>query len=330
MLHKKIIKRIPGNLLEPSPREKQGFIEDLGQKSKAELLELIERQDKLLENKSFVAKLPDKGERITAFRSRLLEELAQRDEIGKTCRLLSGLEIGKPSFSDEIEWTGKYSGTGTNNKAALDSDDESDDERNPLKILATQSGIGTYEKQCKVEEPEKSLITQEDLKDIEAIASDGVAKPKDDVYIKHLCDKIEKPREKKREQFKPFRNTKTENTQHKKPLGPHWEVTAATPPLPVHGDVKLISLQESLQLQKEQAAKLKDVQAKHAAERLASQLGVKMGSTLPDSALRMMYRDEPHHSDSSSNSEDEMANSDVEHEDEELEKDGAIIYNIVD
>jgi hypothetical protein len=51
MLHKKIIKRIPGNIPNPFPREKQGYIEDLSLKTKSELLEIIERQDKLLTNK---------------------------------------------------------------------------------------------------------------------------------------------------------------------------------------------------------------------------------------------------------------------------------------
>jgi hypothetical protein len=51
MLSKKIIKRIPGNILEPSRCEKQGYIDDLNIKTKAELLELLERQDKLLTNK---------------------------------------------------------------------------------------------------------------------------------------------------------------------------------------------------------------------------------------------------------------------------------------
>jgi hypothetical protein len=51
MLPKKVIKRIPGKIPEPSCREKQGYIEDLNLKTKAELLELLERQDKLLANK---------------------------------------------------------------------------------------------------------------------------------------------------------------------------------------------------------------------------------------------------------------------------------------
>jgi hypothetical protein len=51
MEHAKIIKRIPGNIPQPSKREKQGYIEDLNLKTKTELLELIERQDKLLSNR---------------------------------------------------------------------------------------------------------------------------------------------------------------------------------------------------------------------------------------------------------------------------------------
>ena len=85
-----------------------------------------------------------------------------------------------------------------------------------------------------------------------------------DVYVKHLCDKFEKQKEKKKEPFRPYRLAKVncdgqspDSLQVKKPLGPHWEVTAATPPQPIYGDVKLISLQESFQLQKVQAAKLK-------------------------------------------------------------------------
>jgi hypothetical protein len=75
---------------------------------------------------------------------------------------------------------------------------------------------------------------------------------------------------------------------------------------------------------------VQDIQAKHASEKLANQLGLTMGDTLPDPSLRVMYRDEHHHMDSSSSSEDEMANSEGEQEDEEPEKDGAVVYNIVD
>jgi hypothetical protein len=213
-----------------------------------------------------LGKLPDRGEKISTFRSLLAEELSRRDEVEKTCDLFSGLNIGNSGVLDEIEWTGKYSQT-ARDTPVLDSDDESDEDRNPLKILATQSGIGTYKKQYLTEEPEEKLIKAEDLKNMKySVNNNGIqeSEPVEDAYVKHLCDKFENPREKKKEPFRPYRITKTKldeqmvnNQQSKKPLGPHWEVTAATPPPPIHGDVKLISLQESLCLQKEQAEKLK-------------------------------------------------------------------------
>ncbi|PSN31549.1 hypothetical protein C0J52_26230 [Blattella germanica] len=334
MLQKKIIKRIPGKLLGPPPQENQGYIDDLSKKLKPELLEILDRQDKLLANSAFIKKLPDKGKRISEFRKRIAEELARRDEINKTCDLFSGLNIGKSGTSDEIEWTGKYSQD--NRVGTLDSDDESEEEKDPLRILASQSGVGTYKKKHKVVEPEPSLIKPEDLKDIDSsVITESTSKQDEEIYVRRLCNKVETVKEisgKATERFLPHRTVKSSHHNavegYKKPLGPHWEVTAATPPPPVHGDAKLISLQESLNLQKEQASKLKDIQAKHAAERLASQLGVKMGSTLPDASLRATYRDT--HTDSSSSSEDEMINSDGEHEEEEPEKDGAVIYNLVD
>ena len=215
--------------------------------------------------RSFIQKLPDKGEKISKFRSQLLEVLSQREDIDKTCELFSGLKIGKANVSDELEWTGKYSET-SHETQSLDSDDESDEDRSPLKILATQCGVGTYKKQHKIEEPDESLIKPEDLKDIESSVHSGVEGSEQDgnAYVKHLCDKVEKPNEKKKEPFRPNHLAKVNSDgqspnslQVKKPVGPHWEVTAATPPQPIFGDVKLISLQESFQLQKEQAAKLK-------------------------------------------------------------------------
>lgn len=191
--------------------------------------------------------------------------LLQREDIEKTCELFSGLKIGKSSVSDELEWTGKYSQT-SHETRSLDSDDESDEDRNPLKIIATQSGVGTYKKQYKIEEPDESLIKLEDLKDIECSVNNGIegSEQDGDAYVKRLCDKFEKRKEKQKEPFRPYRLAKEncdgqspDSLQVKKPLGPHWEVTAATPPQPIYGDVKLISLQESFLLQKVQSTKLK-------------------------------------------------------------------------
>jgi hypothetical protein len=55
-----------------------------------------------------------------------------------------------------------------------------------------------------------------------------------------------------------------------------------------------------------------------------------MGDTLPDPSLHLAYRDDSHHARSRSSSEDETCNSEGEQEDEEPERGGAVVYNIVD
>lgn len=79
-------------------------------------------------------------------------------------------------------------------------------------------------------------------------------------YAKTLCEKFDSVKEdSKKAKFYPYKtlNTpKVEDKVQRKSCG-RWEVTAATPPAPVHGDTKLVSLQESIHLQCEQQHKLK-------------------------------------------------------------------------
>lgn len=51
MYQKKIINKVPGDLPPPPKKENQGYIEDLRNKQKFELEELLERQNKILSNK---------------------------------------------------------------------------------------------------------------------------------------------------------------------------------------------------------------------------------------------------------------------------------------
>ena len=51
MSQRKVISKVPGDLLPPSRKENQGYIENLGSKQKFELEELLERQNKILSNK---------------------------------------------------------------------------------------------------------------------------------------------------------------------------------------------------------------------------------------------------------------------------------------
>lgn len=104
--------------------------------------------------------------------------------------------------------------------------------------------------------PEESLIKPEDIAEIETFKIE----PLDVEHVKYIVNKVEKVQETNKESFKPYKTTR--NNVHdpmkekQRKLHKNWEVTAATPPLIVHGAAKVLSLNESLRLQKEQTEKL--------------------------------------------------------------------------
>lgn len=105
--------------------------------------------------------------------------------------------------------------------------------------------------------PEETLIKPEDIAEIETFKTD----PLDVEHVKYIVDKVEKTQEtNKKESFKPYKTTKSNvhdpMKEKQRKLPKNWEVTAATPPLIVHGAAKILSLNESLRLEKEQTEKL--------------------------------------------------------------------------
>lgn len=321
MYQKKIINKIPGNLLPPFKKENQGYIEDLGKKQKFELEELLERQNKILSNKTLILKLPDKGEKIKSFRNQILKEIEHRNEVEKAANLLSRLNLaseGKVAMN-ELEWTGKYEEIKDTVKIIeLDSDDEED----PLKILAQPTGCGVHKKKIIHVPSNESLIKSEDLAEIESFKIEATE------HVTYIVNKIEKKIEnenKKKELFKPYKTTKSNVHDPKKEKqrkqNKYWEVTAATPPLIIHDAAKIINLNESLKLQKEQTERLQEIQAKHAAERLVEQLGLHNIGPSPEN-IRTYLRDEKE-SDSFT-SEDEEENE--VHDEEDNDKGGTVVF----
>lgn len=110
--------------------------------------------------------------------------------------------------------------------------------------------------------PEEPLIKPSDLIDVEEINS-----PKneynntvvEDEYAKVLRSKLDAKSKQAKERFLPHRtiNPPKSKKMNDKTKSKYWEVTAATPPFPVHGDTKLVSLEESIHLQHDQQQKLK-------------------------------------------------------------------------
>ncbi|XP_026758005.1 uncharacterized protein LOC113517515 [Galleria mellonella] len=306
---KKINKKIPGILPPPPKTEIDGKIVDLSSKTIQELQELSNRQLKLLNNKSFINKLPDKGAKIQSFYDKIVNTLKEKKEEEQTCRLFSGMKLALDNVAVEnVEWEGKLA---NKNDEYLDSDDDSE----PEDVLHILSQSTSLEKKVKVLEPEKSIITPTDLADIP--------------HVKYLVDKAEhNVKLKPVGQFKPYKTTKSDVHNPEKEIHrkkhKNWEVTAATPPPIVHGPAKLLSLEESLILQKSYNAHLKEIEAQHAAEKLLARTDIKIGNLPEDTSKFGKYRE----ADSDDSDVSDIEGSDKEVHDEEPER-GGVVFTVM-
>ncbi|KAM3961256.1 RNA polymerase II subunit M [Aphomia sociella] len=309
---KTVNKKIPGILPPPPKTEIDGKIGNLSSKSVQELQELLERQLKLLNNKLFVNKLPDKGAKIQSFHDKIVNALKEKDAEEQTCRLFSGMNLGVDNQAvQNVEWEGKLANT---KDEYLDSDDNSEPE-DVLQILSQSTSL---EKKIQVIEPEKPIITPIDLAEIAEIP-----------HVKYLVDKTEhNSKIKPVEHFKPFKTTKSDVHNPEKEIHrkkhKHWEVTAATPPPIIHGPAKLLSLDESLKLQKTYNVHLKEIEAQHAAEKLLARTGIKMAILPEDTSQFGKYRD----ADSDDSDVSDIEGSDKEVHDEEPER-GGVVFTVM-
>ncbi|KAL0109208.1 hypothetical protein PUN28_014357 [Cardiocondyla obscurior] len=322
-----ISKKIPGDVV-PSKKESQGYIDDLGKKEIFELEELLERQKKLLANKKFISRLPDKGKKIVSFHDKILKELEYKKEVKEMASVLSRLNIaseGKAAIS-KLEWTGKYNENNdedTIKTVELDSDDEED----PLKILAQPTGTGVHKKKIIRLVHEESLIKPEDIAEIETFKTD----PLNVEHVKYIVSKVDKAQEtNKKQSFMPYKTTKSNVhdpiKEKQRKLHKNWEITAATPPLIIHGAAKVLDLNESLKLQKEQTEKLQEIQAKHALERLTFQPGLHGINSTPQNVnnYRSQYINSLHSSSSSSDDEEEHE----VHDEEDNDRSGTVVFTV--
>ncbi|XP_061712620.1 uncharacterized protein LOC133521596 [Cydia pomonella] len=306
---KKINKKIPGILPPPPKTEIDGKITDLSSKTVAELRELRDRQLKLLNNKPFIRKLADRGAKIQSLHDRIVKELKAKEDEEQACRLLDNLTLssGNKQTVQDLEWHGKSNKSDT----YLDSDDDSE----PEDVLQILSQSTTHEKTVKVLPPEKPLVTPEDLAKIEELP-----------HIKYLVEMTENnPKTKSTGNFKPYKTTKSDVHNPEKEVlrkkHKHWEVTAATPPPSIHGAAKVLSLEESLKLQKDYNFHLKEVEAQHAAEKLMERTGIKMPVLPRDVTSFGQYRD------TGDSDESDMEGSDKEVVDEEPDR-GGVVFTV--
>lgn len=272
----------------------------------------------------------------------IAREIAKKDEVDVTTELFSDLNIatkGAPQLTN-MEWNGKFDPNHID--AVADSDD--DDVQDPIALLA-QSRLD--KKKVKILRPERQLITSADLDEIKSF-SDGlpVADSVDssnnsdlEPHALHMCE-VESHK-KNKPKFLPHKTTKSDchslEKEKGRRQGKHWEITAATPPIIRNAEAQVLSLQESIAIQRQQNENFKDIERKHAEERMAakSQLAAKIMS-VPQLSERNMnlffttYRDVTNNDNGSDDDPADVDSDDQVHDDDYYSAGGVTVVQYDD
>ena len=256
--------RVPGEVA-PVGRmsfEVEKLREEIRAKTVPELKEILERQDKILNNSALINKLPDKGEKARSKREIIVQLLKDKERLEGLESQMKGMMID----TDKMEWKGRL----------LDSDDDSDPEtdgpvKDPLVILA-QGVVPT--KSSKAQEVEANVPSTE----LELFAQKEV----------EMFDQIET-----KKTFVPFKSTNSsikdeelrQTLNDLKPKEEPVKMTSRTPthrtpsiPLPAvyNCQTKKLSLADSLRLQQDHESKLREAQLRQAASRLVVSRDIKV------------------------------------------------------
>jgi len=227
---------------------------ELKTKTIPQLEEVLKRQENLLMNKSLVRKLPDKGEKARKTVDLIQVLLKEKAMVKDLEEDMNKLKI----YTEAMEWK----------NTLLDSDDDSDPEvdvpvKNPLTVLA-QGVIPAKSKRGKIE-------------------ADFTHKYELEEFAKKEAEKVDNTQQK--ETFVPYRSARSTCVDEclKQKLTPggvkstqsstrhlNHPKTPSIPLPPVYMcQSKQLSLADSLKLQQEQDVKLREMQMKHAAEKLS-------------------------------------------------------------
>ncbi|XP_065568596.1 uncharacterized protein LOC136032263 isoform X2 [Artemia franciscana] len=245
--------------------------------SRQDLVALLEKQQRILKNKTLVNSLPDKGEKVRESVKRITELIGKKNgTVDSTVgSLLEKLTIGPRTTLEEevqsVEWKGRNI-----SQTMLDSDDDSDtDEKNAIGILASTA---IPQKIIKQKREEKPLISKEEVARLENMSLKTYEAKI--IELKKRADALEK--QKLRKKFHPHRNLKSayvpQNESDTEKSKPSWreDESAISPPTfskYSSGGVAL-SLEEALILEKSQQQKYKELMMQQAMARISFGPGV--------------------------------------------------------
>ncbi|XP_004687810.1 PREDICTED: protein GRINL1A [Condylura cristata] len=337
--------------------------EDLGQRSLAELQEMLKRQGRLLHNEKFICKLPDKGKKIVDTVAKLKAAIAEREEVrGKSelfhpvsldCKLkqkaTAVVDVDKVHEPDQILDTSSLvpgcssvdsvkSPETTSQQGLVHLTHKGEEEAPEVEHTVKQcpasgsrastrssSEVPHHLPHCVSNKAEDQSSNSDNLSD--KLQRITIADPGEDHSgentsthnLMGLCSGNQKkphymevleirarnpvaPTHKFKTNVLPSQQNDSSNCQRRgSPVSieerrrrdrKHLDDITAARLLPLHHmPAQLLSIEESLALQKQQKQNYEEIQAKLAAQKLAERLNIKMQSYNPEGESSRKYRD---------------------------------------
>uniref|UniRef100_A0A8C6WVG7 RNA polymerase II subunit M n=1 Tax=Neogobius melanostomus TaxID=47308 RepID=A0A8C6WVG7_9GOBI len=288
-----------------SRTERQGQVGDLIKHSKAELQDLLLRQENILSNKRLLQSLADKGRKLQEFREKIQQALEHHEEAERRQRL---------EFAARTEFQSKYEQAFTmqqrpvhNTSAAGDSTQENKDSPSVEELDQALAAVTVTHKTSQNKEPETELV--EALERVKLSNGSLDNKTTDNYFAKTpsvphylstnlYCYYLLPCKD---DMSLSGSSSPSQSSGTSSPLSVQarreWDrkhlddITSANLPPLHYSPVQLLSLEESANLLKEQAKKQQELQAKLAAQKLSEGLKTSMGSYTPDGGPMTAYRE---------------------------------------
>ncbi|XP_013382131.1 DNA-directed RNA polymerase II subunit GRINL1A-like [Lingula anatina] len=248
--------------------EKQGYLGDLMQKPMAQLKELLDRQNKILQNKKLISSLPDKGKKISDLADRLRRAIKEKEKVDTTSALFQKMQL-ESDDEDQVSFYRKIINKSDKRK------EETDDRLAP-KVDVLQN--------CDISKDTGSVSTGN--------ICDKSRENKDTMHGSLDSASVTDTSRRNAEKMDVMRNaektdltgdTKTEKAIKSK--GKRYspeEESALFPPKAKYECAKMLSVEDSCKLQEEQNKRVQEIQVQHIAARLAQRLNIKMEPHLPE------------------------------------------------
>ncbi|CAL9701858.1 unnamed protein product [Knipowitschia caucasica] len=273
--------------------EPQGQVGHLSTRTKADLQELLLRQEKILSNKRLIKTLPDKGVKIQEFAGKIRQALANHEEEVKNERLVS-------------DFQSKYQDAFSAQQCSAQNTTSAASDRTPLNLeQAPETGL---EEAMDSVTLGKGSSAEDKNSDRTVMENNLVKTPTDPPYLSVIAKSENTPIRKSK--FKTNQllangsspgppspgesgtpSPLTAEERRKRDRKHLDDITAAKLPPLHYSPVQLLSLAESAALLKEQATKQQELQAKLAAQKLSEGLKISMESYTPDSGPTAAYRE---------------------------------------